>query len=281
MPEGPEVTRMTERVREMMLNVDVIKIERVFGNVKEKGLSNIQSALPLRVTDVNNNGKLMWFVFESLSNVIDPSRHCKWWLIVTFGLDGGWCKDPKHSYNRLVLQGINDTKLYYKDKLNYGSLTFTNDPIIFHTRTVVERGFNLFGKEELSLDYFTELLKSSKKEQNICDFIYKKQNILSGIGNYLKCEILYFSRISPWRSIKKLSQKEIELLHYYIVEICKRSYVRNGRTNLYSDLFTADECTFDTQFMVYNKQKDPLDYKVTHEKTPDESKTYWVKELQY
>jgi endonuclease-8 len=274
MPEGPEVTRMTERVRELIINNSVCKIEKVFGNVKEKGLSVIQNLLPLKVIDIRNNGKLMWIEFETDSKI-------KWWLLVTFGLDGGWCKNPKNAYNRLFIECTNGTKLYYKDKLNYGSLTFTKDSHIFHKKTVEERGFNMFGPEELTLEHFVCLLKASKKDLNICEFIYKKQNILSGIGNYLKCEILYFAKISPWRSIKKLSQKEIELLHYYIVEICKRSYLRYGRTNKYSDLFTDDECTFSTQFMVYDKQYDPLTNKITHEKTPDDSKTYWVKDLQY
>lgn len=286
MPEGPEVTRITERVRELIKGKTVAKLETVFGKIKEKGLQNIQKELPLTVTDVKNNGKLMWIVFQNNSKEPKETEETKetketkkkWWLFVTFGLVGGLYLSD-HRSNRLRFTFSDDTVLYYRDSMNYGGLTFTKESNIA-MKKIKERGFNLFGEEELHLEEFVKLLKKPRTDLNVCDFLSAKQKYLSGIGNYLKCEILYFAKLSPWKTIKKLTTKEVDLLHYYVVEICKRALNANGRTSNYTDLYKPNECTFEDHFMVYQKKEDPNGNKVTCEETPDKRKTYWCKAYQ-
>lgn len=281
MPEGAEVAIMTERVRELLLNKKIQEFGPVFGKLKEKGLNDIKAALPLTVADVKSNGKLMWIEFQSDT---DTAAHTKWWLIVTFGLVGGWYKNGSDPNTRLKIVCDDGTSLYFRDKLNFGSLIFTPDSNVFQKR-LKERGYNLFdfseGNPELTLEQFTKVLKGMRNEMNICDFLCTKQQYLSGIGNVLKCEILYWSKISPWRGIKTLTPKEIDILHYYTLEVCKRCYRTGGRTSNYSDLVKPEDCTFTgTQCMVYEKSEDHLGNKITREETPDKRTTYWVKALQ-
>ena len=42
--------------------------------------------------------------------------------------------------------------------------------------------------------------------------ILTDQEIISGCGNYIKSEALYYVKISPLRKVSTLTQKEIELL---------------------------------------------------------------------
>ena len=268
MPEGPETTRMTKRVKNMFFGKIITKLETVHDKIKEKGLLQAQQELPMMITDVINNGKLMWFEMETKTGE-------KWWLFVTFGLTGGWCKNALYGHNRLRIVCSDGTELYYRDKINYGSLTFTNDEKVA-LKKQKERGFNLFGEKQLTLKKFIDIINKPKKDISICEFLME-QRYLSGIGNYLKCEILYSAKISPWNTIKSLTLSELDKVHNSIIDMCNRAYQANGRTSNYTDLFSPDECTFGEQFMVYEKKEDPLGNKIICEQTPDKRKTYWVK----
>ena len=56
------------------------------------------------------------------------------------------------------------------------------------------------------------------------------QKLVSGIGNYLKAECLYASRISPHRACDSLSDEEIDLLFENCKTIIRRSYELGGAT---------------------------------------------------
>jgi DNA-formamidopyrimidine glycosylase len=264
MPEGPEVTKITELVRKLIISKNLTSVNSMYTKLKQKGLSEIQKVLPLTIKEIKNNGKLMWFELED-----------NWYIFITFGLSGGFYKST-HSKNRLQITCDDGTILYYRDKLNYGSLTFTNDPKVIKKK-FSDRGFNLFGEDKLSLEHFTALLNKPRGDPNICDFLCTKQKYLSGIGNYLKCEILYHAKLSPYKTIKTLTKSEIKKLYNSIKEVSRKALIHNGRTSNYTDLIACEDCTFETQFMVYQKSDDPL---ITCEKTPDKRKTYYVKSIQ-
>ena len=114
-------------------------------------------------------------------------------------------------------------------------------------------------------EYKTEGIKIAKS------FSYEpiliKQNYLcSGLGNYLKSEILYDAKINPNKTIDKFSDKEIKDLYNSIIKICNIMLKNEGR-----DLKTLQ---------VYERKKDKNGYDVKYEKTPDRKYTYWVPEVQ-
>lgn len=55
------------------------------------------------------------------------------------------------------------------------------------------------------------------------------QQIVAGLGNYLRAEILFACRINPWRPVKELSAHELNCLSRQIPLLTRRSY-RNGAT---------------------------------------------------
>jgi formamidopyrimidine-DNA glycosylase len=275
MPELIEVTRMTQKVKVMLLGKTVANIS---GNMKGTGLLAIMSALKSNegglVTNVECNGKLMWIEFLA-GDVV-------WWGFFTFGLEGGWCSDPQNKNNRLCIECSDGTAVYLRDRINYGSYTFTSDPKVYQKK-MKERGFNLNEVNlngVLTFEKFSDIVAQLKKDVSVCDFLLTKQNIVSGIGNYLKCEILYHAHISPFRTIKNLTLEELSSLHNSIVTVCNEALKTNGRTYKYSDFYTKDQCTFEDHYAVYEKQVDPFNNTVTKEKTSDGRYTYWVKALQ-
>ncbi|HEY6121569.1 MAG TPA: DNA-formamidopyrimidine glycosylase family protein [Pyrinomonadaceae bacterium] len=50
------------------------------------------------------------------------------------------------------------------------------------------------------------------------------QQIVAGLGNYLRAEILFACRINPWRLVGELQEKELNCLRKSVPELAHRSY---------------------------------------------------------
>ena len=94
-----------------------------------------------------------------------------------------------------------------------------------------------------------------------------EQSKISGIGNYLKAEILYDSKIAPHRLCSTLKQEEIIALYNSIINIPSafyQSYLGGPSIRMH----------------VYNRKKDRLGYNVEKCKTKDQRTSHWVPEIQ-
>ena len=102
----------------------------------------------------------------------------------------------------------------------------------------------------------------------------------SGVGNYLKSEILYQARVSPHAIINNIPDQKILEIFKITLEKINTSYKSGGASvRDYSDI-KGKEGTFSFTFAVYKKKKDPLGNKIVMEKTKDGRTTHWVPELQ-
>ena len=106
-----------------------------------------------------------------------------------------------------------------------------------------------------------------------------KQTLFSGLGNYLKSEILYESRISPHRLIKEISEEEQNLLYQNIKKISNK-FLKEGSAYKTSLGETNEDFVTKNNFEVYKKKVDKNNYKILRETTKDKRTTFWVKELQ-
>ena len=61
--------------------------------------------------------------------------------------------------------------------------------------------------------------------------LYLDQHFLAGIGNYLRSEILFFARLSPWRKPRELRRGERGRLARCSLAITQRAYRTRGVTN--------------------------------------------------
>ena len=125
---------------------------------------------------------------------------------------------------------------------------------------------------EFSLPLFRELV-NTYSNRNITSVVMD-QEVISGCGNYIKAEVLYYAKISPLRKIGSLSNREIELLFEGLRIIPRISY--NQWDLIIKDCNDGDEdCHYHTKDLkVYGK----IDAKQT--KTPDGRITYWYPKVQ-
>ena len=104
------------------------------------------------------------------------------------------------------------------------------------------------------------------------------QSKFSGIGNYLRAEILYQCRISPWRKLSELSEKEQELLYFTTLKIMKRSYESNGKT--LKSYVTPEGHNGKFRCVVYGCSSDPDGNIIKTEKDSTGRMIHWVPAVQ-
>ena len=133
------------------------------------------------------------------------------------------------------------------------------DPVIFENEELVFNNIYIMS-DAFTLEHFLKLADTNK-DKYITQFLMDT-DILLGISNELKCEILAYSKISPKRQLNTLSQDKLEKIFEAIIVISRLLF--NTTINLYKYEHII--------FEVKGAKKDKLD---------DNLLTYWNPEKQF
>ena len=126
-----------------------------------------------------------------------------------------------------------------------------------------------------------ELKKNLDKAIGI---VIMNQKVISGVGNYLRADILYLSKISPFRKVNKLNDEELreifkncKILTWgdYDYKKAKKLKIINKTTKL--------PCDYDRMFFVYYQDEDIHGNKVIKKELFEGSQKrfiYYVPEIQ-
>ena len=78
--------------------------------------------------------------------------------------------------------------------------------------------FKAFDTTEIlgNIDFtvFQEQFTKKKNLNKVIGIVLMDQKTISGIGNYLRADILWLSKISPFRKVNKLSDQEFKLIYH-------------------------------------------------------------------
>lgn len=273
MPEGPEAKKIVDQLNAKIRNNYLIDINIVSGRYLKHqspdGLDGFKKLLPLQVESINCKGK---FIYWNMSDQVSSIWN-------TLGMTGSWGTSPSHKRVEFVFEDINGEKynIYFSDIRNFGTLKFSN------SKKELQEKLNSIGPDMLSSPpSFTEFREIFKKEgaSNICRSLMD-QSVISGVGNYIKAEALYLSRLSPHRSCRSVTSDELLLLYNSIIKVITDSYGSGGSTfKTYKD-FNGDTGSYSSKLSVYGKRIDPLGNPVAIIETPDKRKTHWVPLIQF
>jgi len=290
MPEVIEVKKYADFLLKTMKNKKLLKLNILNGRYKKHGpfpgYEKIVALLPLQIVDIQSKGKFMYILFEN-----------NWMLFVTLGLTGGWVskknnifyfplaaeyigskdvdKYKKNALNHLNVEFILDgtTTIYFYDMLSFGTLKIVEDPQEL-TKKLKSLSYDIIDMETRYDLFKSQLNKKKKKEIGI---VLIDQKVISGIGNYLRSDILWMSKISPFRLVKDLSEKERKEIYKNAKLLTSGNYhgTAKGKKKLPAD--------FGINFFVYMQKKDIYDNPVCKELLYEGSQRryiYWVKEIQ-
>lgn len=263
-PEGPEVRTVVDKIRPHIVNKSLNAV--VFGPRAEGVNLNILR-LPANVLIVRSYGKKILIHLSSNQTII-----------CSLGMTGKFkYSDPgPHTHFRFDFP---DLCLYFDDTRYMGS-------IIFSENAQVPNYFSEVGPDILDAainspitpEVWKERYKAKKWQNKQMCQVLLEQSIFSGIGNYLKSEILYYSGISPFRVVHTLIDEEWEKLRTVAHQILLLSYSHGGFT--IESFISPDGSRGSYPAAVYGRSFDNLGNVVTKVSTKDQRSTYWVNAVQ-
>jgi formamidopyrimidine-DNA glycosylase len=270
MPEGPEASFITQYIKDkfegkILTNIKILK-GRYVNHSPPNNYGTFAKQLPLKCQSVEKKGKVIFIYFEK-----------EWCLISKLGMSGWWyCPgdepDWKPVSENIILQ-FQGEKLIFSDFRNYGTLTITQEsqyiqselnrlaPDILHPLTTLK----VFQSQLASL-------RPSTKTKLIEDVIIDQKLLLSGIGNYLKAEILYNARVSPLRKVDDITANE-----WISIFKCSKQIAKKMLTILLS---ANSGNKYLGAMKVYNNKFDPYGHPVATHTTKGGRTTWWVPAMQ-
>ncbi len=242
MPEAPEIKQYADDLKEFFNNNKLIQVNILSGRYHRHSLpdnlNDLNKLLPLKITNINTKGKFIYLTLEN--NFI---------LAFTMGLTGFFTTDNiKHNHIQFVSE---KGSIYMNDMRNFGTFD------IYKNMDKLNKKLNKLGPDifDISQDDFLNIVKSGSK-YSIGEFLMKQEKI-SGIGNYLRAEILWLSKINPFKKIKLLKDDDIILIYknskklvWYFYD-----YIEGKNKNIISktDKFPID---YDRDYFAYQEKKD-------------------------
>ena len=209
MPEIAEVALMADAVRQVLQGQQLAKITVLGGRYGKNGLPNLEEiskVLPLTVQSVNVKGKFCWIEIQP------------WYIMITFGMAGAIFYEPTNEllleYSQQVGHVVNKQEymkhfhikfettsggcFYFGDSRHFGTVVLTQDRSILQKK-LDELGPDMLTGSPITDQQFIQIFRRSIfNNKNICR-VLMDQKAISGVGNYIKAEVLYQCRINPWR----------------------------------------------------------------------------------
>lgn len=267
MPEGPECRIIAEGLNQQMAGRSIVSIEIVSGRYARHGepvgLDQMRGLFPISCESVNAHGK---FIYALLGDDVSMWN--------TLGMTGRWGLSGS-DHTRAVIQLDDGRSLFFDDVRNFGTLRFSLDRNeLFKKLTTL--GFDLLGQ---SPDPLMVRASVRKRDRPIVEALMD-QRIFAGVGNYIKCEALYRSGISPHRTTRSLADDELEGLMREARHVMWSAYEARGHTmSDYRDI-DGNARTFGFKLLCYRQDRDPAGNEVVKETTTDGRTTHWVPAVQ-
>ena len=217
MPELPEVEIVKRSLKNKVNYKKIKKIIITNRNLRFKIQKNFENLLEGR--SITNVSRFSKYIILTLDNL----NHC----LIHLGMSG-----TLHLINYKKKEKITNLSFYNSKilpkKHNHVKIKFSNFTIIYNdprrfgffkilnNKKELKKYFQRSGPEAISSKFNFKYVKYKliNKKKNIKNFLLD-QYFVSGIGNIYANEILFYSKINPFKIAKKLSSKEIKKLIKY------------------------------------------------------------------
>ena len=255
MPELPEVEIIKQSLKKSILYKKINKVLIKNRNLRFKIEKNLNKLLSKKkIIKVSRKSKYLIIYFEQNQ-----------FLIIHFGMSGTLHLVKKNNYNKTNLSFYNSEnlpkkhshiiiffknfKIIYNDPRRFGYLKY------FKSYKKMNFFFSNIGLEPLDKNFNLNYLKKIiiNKNKNIKNFLLD-QKYISGIGNIYANEILYYSKINPYKNVKKLNISDLKKIIYFSKFILKKAIKKGGSTIRDFKNTKGIAGSFQNEFKAYNRE---------------------------
>lgn len=272
MPEGPECHMIGTHMNKRLVGKKFVGIRVLGGRYMTHGppndfeiLNQVLQETETLVESVQVKGKLIYILLTGDYAVLS-----------TLGMSGSWMisKAPKHS--DLVLDYGDSEHLWFTDPRHFGTLRIVTKKEL--KKILDKRGDDVLSEQGVSREKFFALC--DKYSHWTLPKLLMDQNKISGIGNYLKAEILYAAKVDPTVAISEIEPLKIADVHKHMHLISRSALAKKGMSLQDYQLPDGKQGGFQFSLKVYKKKMDPNGHVVRRIQTTDKRTTHWVPEIQ-
>jgi formamidopyrimidine-DNA glycosylase len=168
---------------------------------------------------------------------------------------------------------------YYHSTRHFGYIKLLTEAEL--NLKLASLGPDILDLSPLSMEQVAKIWRS-KPKSNICNVLLTHQNLISGIGNYIKSEIMYRAHVYPFATVDKLTDETLYKLYLEARTVANLAFTDGGASlYTYTDLSgDKSDLTFKFKLQVYGKDTDPEGRVVAKIETPDKRTTHWVSQIQ-
>ena len=264
MPEGPEVKIASDYFNK---KIDIRK------KITFKIISEYYHDKYHTIFDIlNNTAKINSKTYTIGKNIfLNINQNQK--LNIHLGMTGGW-KDQQTKHSHFyVYNSAKKNYLYFEDVRKFGKIRIISSEELKKKHNYE---FDLLNNKYNLKKHLNFLEENTNKNKAICKLILDQKKF-PGVGNYIKSEALYLTKIHPeeqWGKLtKSLKKNLIKSLQYVMTQ----SYNSGGaELRDFDNPFKKS----DFQLNIYGKKNTPKNNQVTKIKTSDGRTTWFCHKTQ-
>ncbi|MDC0029133.1 hypothetical protein OAJ32_01340 [bacterium] len=264
MPEGPEVKIVADFLNKKLKNKTITDLNYCSKPYKQKYgelINELNQFTPIKFEKIFCIGK---------ASFLKIGKHH--YFSYHLGMTGKW-SEIKEKHSHLIIKTSDQDQLYFTDTRRFGNIKLLKEGDILKKYPKDRDLLNYSTSIKKNVDY---LIKNIHTDQEVCKVLLN-QKYFCGVGNYLKSEILYHSKIHPHKRWSDLNRKEITNLCKFSREIMKKAYVSGG-----AELrdFKNPKKDSKLQLNAYGKKIDSKKRLIVNDITKDQRRTYWCPKIQ-
>lgn len=247
MPEGPEIRRLADALEKQVAG-------RVIDSIRF-GLDPLKPWEPrltgAKINKIETYGKAMVMrLNQGTVNELNVYSHNQ--------LYGRWFFCDTNDYPRTKRQLRMAIDCQGKSALLYSA----SDIAVLNENELQQHPFiRKLGPDVLSKSTTAECivrrLSSARFRNRQLGAVLTDQSFVAGLGNYLRCEVLFYSSLHPGVRSSSLGEKKLQLLARTILKLARQSYQTAGVTNdpdQAQQLMQQGASFEDARFYVFRRQ---------------------------
>ena len=220
MPELPEVETVINTIRPHIVNKEIEKIEVYYDRLIQSNLDEFKTKLiNQKFINVTRYGK---FIFLHLTNDFVIITHLR--MEGKFRFENSHNLRKKHTSAGFFFK--DGTSLAFDDTRKFGLMYLSDEANFKETKMIKKLGIEA---NKISENDYEFLIKKFKKNKCIKELLLD-QSILAGIGNIYADEILFSTKINPFRKGNDISDEKYHEIFKASNEILNKAITLGGST---------------------------------------------------
>lgn len=246
MPEIAEVETVRNTLKKQILYKKIKNVQVLYEKMIESDIQEFKGVLKNNeFIDIKRRGK--WLIFELEDH----------YLLSHLRMEGKFFlkreNEEIEKHEHVIFTFQDNTDLRYHDTRKFGRMNLIKKEELVTNKAIQKQGFEP-GEKELTSDY---LLEKFQNKSIAIKTLLLDQTIISGLGNIYANEVLFASRIYPFKKGCEITESDAKNIVESSAKIIKRAMELGGTTIKSYTSSLGVTGRFQQELMVHKKEGEP------------------------